>query len=250
MRYGICPLSLVPVYESPDAASAMLTQLLYGEAYKLLEARKKWGRIRTEWDGTEGWIRADQHFEIGEAQYKALDNDRGAGCASDLVDHTTAEGGLLQPILLGSETGHAPLLEHRFEGSVFPRESDKAQLVPTALLYLNSPERAGGRSPFGIDAGGLAQMVYKCCGVRLSRTPDQQASQGEALSFIEESTPGDLAFFDGPDGSINHVGIIMQDNYIIHAFGKVRIDRLDHSGIFNNDLRLYTHPLRVIKKIL
>ena len=103
MRYGICPLSLVPVYESPDAASAMLTQLLYGEAYKLLETRKKWGRIRTEWDGTEGWIRADQHFEIGEAQYKSLDNDGGAGCASDLVDHTTAEGGLLQPILLGSQ---------------------------------------------------------------------------------------------------------------------------------------------------
>jgi cell wall-associated NlpC family hydrolase len=48
--------------------------------------------------------------------------------------------------------------------------------------------------------------------------------QGEALSFIEESEPGDLAFFDNEEGTIIHVGIIMADNYIIHASGKVRID--------------------------
>ena len=69
------------------------------------------------------------------------------------------------------------------------------------------------------------------------------------MSFIEESEPGDLAFFDGPDGVIDHVGIIMKDNYIIHSHGKVRIDRLDHTGIFNRELRNYTHPPRVIVKI-
>ncbi|MDG1572640.1 NlpC/P60 family protein [Robiginitalea sp. M366] len=250
MRYGICPLSLVAVYESPEPDSGLTTQLLYGEAYKVLDTRKKGLRIRTEWDGCEGWIRPDQHFEIPEEAYPSPDGHPKAGRCSDLVGHAATREGLLLPVLLGSEVGRAPLLGQHFEGEVFADYQDKENLIPTALLYLNSPELRGGRSPFGIDAGGFAQMVYKCCGTRLSRYPHEQATQGEALSFIEESNPGDLAFFDGPDGTINHVGIIMRDNYIIHAFGKVRIDRLDHSGIFNNELRNYTHPLRVIKKIL
>jgi len=45
------------------------------------------------------------------------------------------------------------------------------------------------------------------------------------------------------------VGIILKDNYIIHVHGKVRIDRIDHTGIFNAEEKIYSHQLRVIKKI-
>ncbi len=69
------------------------------------------------------------------------------------------------------------------------------------------------------------------------------------LSFIEESEPGDLAFFDNSDGEIVHVGIILENNHIIHAHGHVRVDRLDQTGIFNPELRTHTHKLRLIKSI-
>ena len=92
-------------------------------------------------------------------------------------------------------------------------------------------------------------MVYKINGYKLLRDASQQASQGEVLSFIEESEPGDLAFFDDDQGNITHVGIILANNYIIHASGKVRIDRLDQSGIYNSEIKKHTHKLRVIKKI-
>jgi cell wall-associated NlpC family hydrolase len=92
-------------------------------------------------------------------------------------------------------------------------------------------------------------MVYKLCGIKLFRDASQQALQGQGLSFIEEAEPGDLAFFDNDEGQIIHVGIIMKNNYIIHAHGKVRIDRLDHTGIFNTEIKNYTHKLRVIKQL-
>ena len=126
----------------------------------------------------------------------------------------------------------------------------KKHLVETALLYLNAPYLWGGKTPFGIDCSGFTQMVYKLNGHRLKRDASQQATQGEALSFIEESEPGDLAFFDNAEGAITHVGIIMKDHYIIHAHGKVRIDRIDHTGIFNYEKRTHTHKLRVIKRIV
>jgi cell wall-associated NlpC family hydrolase len=116
-------------------------------------------------------------------------------------------------------------------------------------MYLNSPYQSGGKSPLGIDCSGFTQMVYKLNGVQIPRNVSEQALKGEVLSFIEESEPGDLAFFDNEEGEIIHVGIILENNYIIHVYGKVRIDRIDHTGIFNIDTKRHSHKLRVIKKI-
>lgn len=249
MRYGICHLSLVPIYEAPDTGVSLCSQLLYGEGFKILESRKYWHRIRSHWDHLEGWVRDGQFREIDELTWEKATASQ-SPCAADLIGEIYGEDQIMTPVLLGSTIGNAALLMHRFEGNSFLPSEEKSTLVATALLYLNSPELAGGRSPFGIDASGLTQMVYKCHGHSLKRTAAQQALQGNALSFIEESTPGDLAFFDNPDGSINHVGMILPDNYIIHVYGHVRIDRIDHTGIFNTDLRRYTHPLRVIKQVI
>lgn len=248
MRYGICPLSLVPVYDTREG-ERLLTQLLYGELIKILESRKTHCRIRVQLDGTEGWIRNDQYMELHEERYKTLCETALSGCVLDLIGHTSAQDGLLIPLLLGSNAGHAGEMQHHYEGETFGEAPEGDQRVRTALLLLNSPEMQGGRSPFGLDAPGLVQLVYKCSGRSLKRTAAEQALQGTPLSFIEESRPGDLAFFDGPDGLINHVGIIMKNNYIVHVHGKVRVDRLDHSGIFNAEQRQYTHPLRVIKQL-
>jgi len=100
----------------------------------------------------------------------------------------------------------------------------------------------------GIDCSGFTQIVYKINGIKLYRDSYQQANQGQTLSFIEESEAGDLAFFDDSEGNITHVGILLENHYIIHAHGTVRIDRIDQSGIYNGET--HTHKLRMIKKII
>ncbi|MFQ3326821.1 MAG: cell wall-associated NlpC family hydrolase, partial [Salibacteraceae bacterium] len=126
----------------------------------------------------------------------------------------------------------------------------RSKILENALLYINSPYLWGGKSPFGIDCSGLAQMVYKIAGKKLPRDAYQQAEIGTTLSFVEEAEDGDLAFFDNEEGSIIHVGILMNENEIIHASGKVRIDKIDHQGIFNVDTNTYSHKLRLIKQII
>ena len=139
-------------------------------------------------------------------------------------------------------------LNHTFNGEKYSPEADKKKLTKTAFMYLNSPYLWGGRTPLGIDCSGFTQIVYKINGVKLSRDANQQANQGQTLSFIEESEAGDLAFFDDPEGKIVHVGLLLEDNYIIHACGTVRIDRIDQSGIYNGET--HTHNLRMIKKLI
>jgi cell wall-associated NlpC family hydrolase len=105
----------------------------------------------------------------------------------------------------------------------------------------------GGRTPFGIDCSGFTQMVYRMAGIPLYRDVQQQALQGQVRGFAEEAQPGDLAFFDDEEGRIIHTGIVLEEGKIIHASGSVRIDTLDHQGIFNRDSGSYTHMLRVIR---
>lgn len=60
---------------------------------------------------------------------------------------------------------------------------------------------------------------------------------------------GDLVFFDNAEGRINHVGIVLEPGKVIHASGKIRIDKLDHQGIYADDAQKYTHKLRIIKRV-
>jgi len=249
MQYGICNLSIVPVRIQPADASEMVTQILYGEYFKILEERGKWSRIRIAFDSYEGWIDNKQFLKIEEANYLDLISQKRVYSA-DLIEFLTDDLGNLTSIPMGSILNSNYHLKNSFDGSAISGIKNKAHLIETALLYLNAPYMWGGKTHFGIDCSGLTQMVYMLNGYSLLRDSAQQATQGEALSFIEESEVGDLAFFDNSEGKINHVGIIMNDNYIIHVDGKVRIDRIDHSGIFNADLKRHTHQLRVIKKIV
>lgn len=249
MQYGICPLSLVPLRQSPDETSEMTSQLLFGEHFKVLESRKHWSKIRVPTDRCEGWIPNNQLQFITKEEFEAIE-EKTTVLSSDLIGFAERPNGMLTAILLGSSIPFIKCLPVTVDGNKITGKQVKENLINTALLYLNSPELKGGKSPFGIDASGFAQMVYKINGYHLLRTAQEQAKQGEALSFVEESEPGDLAFFDDSSGMINHVGIIMKNNYIIHVNGLVRIDRIDHTGIFNNELRNYSHKLRVIKKII
>ncbi|WP_147676297.1 C40 family peptidase [Algibacter pacificus] len=249
MQYGICNLSIVPLRFEPTDASELVSQVIYGDLFKILEQRKNWSKIRIAFDSYEGWIDNKQYIEISEEQYRTL-NKQPPQLSGDLVEFIQDENEQLYPVVFGSTLNGLPLLNHHYDGDLIYGKRPKSQIIQTAFTYLNTPYLWGGKTPFGIDCSGFTQMVYKLNGYKLLRDASQQATQGEALSFIEESEPGDLAFFDNSEGLITHVGLIMDDNYIIHAHGKVRIDRLDHSGIYNVDRKKHTHKLRVIKKII
>ncbi len=256
MLYGICNLSIVPLRLEDSDMSEMVNQVLFGEHFEVLEKDKKWSKIKLQHDNYEGYIDNKQYEEITQDIFIKL-SDGEKKYSGEFVDFITDNQDNLTTIPIGSSL---PFFENNsffinqsvfsYDGNIFNKKLPKKELVSKALLFLNSPYLWGGRTPFGIDCSGFTQMVYRLCGYDLLRDAKDQTKQGEVLSFIEESEAGDLAFFDNEEGNITHVGIIMNDYNIIHAHGKVRIDTLDHSGIYNVDSRKHTHKLRVIKKII
>jgi len=252
--FGICNLAIVPLRLEPNDRSEMTSQVLFGEHFKILEQTEKWSRIEMGYDGYTGWIDNKQFRSIAQSDYTKL-ADTAPVLNADLIEYIATPDNHLMSIPIGAavtflDTSSLNTDNFVFEGLKASGITSKQNIVQTAFMYLHSPYLWGGRTPFGIDCSGFVQIVYKLNGYSLLRDASQQATQGEALSFIEESEPGDLAFFDNEEGRIIHVGIIMEDNHIIHAHGKVRIDRLDHLGIYNIDTKRHTHKLRVIKKII
>ena len=234
----------------------MISQILFGESFEVIEKQQNWSKIKLAFDDYEGFIDNKQYLEISENLFSNI-NSKKQFISGEVIDFITNKKNELTTIPLGSTL---PFYHNNkfslndkefiFEGKTSFDKKEKKEILKTAFIYLNTPFLWGGKTPFGIDCSGFTQMVYKLCGYKLFRDAKDQATQGEVLSFIEESEPGDLAFFDDDQGEITHVGIILNDYHIIHSYGKVRIDILDHSGIFNRDIQKHTHKLRVIKKMI
>ena len=257
MKHGIIELSLVPGRLEASDVSEMVTQLLFGDIFTILEETEKWIKVKIHYDNYECWICKKQYLPINESEYTQISNTP-YQCVTDLVQVISYKNTLL-PIVQGSSLPHFKKNEFKignskinFEGniSVPTKIGSKDNIVEYALMYLNAPYLWGGKSPFGIDCSGFSQVVYKINNIVIPRDAHQQAELGEGYSFVEEAEPGDLAFFDNEDGKITHVGILISKNKIIHASGKVRIDTLDHQGIYNNETNSYSHRLRIIKNLI
>ena len=238
MNKGICVVTVAPVRAENSDRAEIVTEILFGESADILEVNKNWTKIKMHYDGYEGWMDTKQIKPVAEDY---LANRKVTMITEHFSSIMTNDGRTL--LSMGSEVEYPAVASRR---SHDVRES----IALTAKEFLNVPYLWGGKSFFAVDCSGFTQLVYKIHNIKLPRDAYQQAEVGEVLSFVEESQPGDLAFFENSEGKIIHVGIMLENQKIIHASGKVRIDTLDSTGIFNKEMNKHTHKLRVIKSIL
>lgn len=239
----------------------MVTELLFGETFAILEENENWLLIKNTFDGYESWIDKNQNTPLSQAEFESINASPKFFTYRTISKVENTRTGIVYPIVKGSSVpdlkpdntfriGEDEFLLEFEEVDNRAKNAPREMISEFALTYLNSPYLWGGRSPFGIDCSGFAQMVFKYAGIPILRDANQQAEHGQTINFTEECMPGDLAFFDNEDGKIVHVGIVLHENYIIHASGKVKMGKLDQQGIFDLKENKYTHKLRIIKRYI
>lgn len=257
MDSGICILSHVPVRAEPNDKSELVTELFFGECYTILAQQGNWMQVQNANDDYVGWIDVKQHFPVTTGYFQEWKQQQHPRTLDILQTANKADVNI--PIMIGSILPFFDGLNFRLgeQQCIYNGKATHANLRVNAeflkniaLTFFKAPYVWGGRSVFGIDCSGFVQQVYSICGYQLPRDAWQQAARGEEVHFAAQTQIGDLAYFDNPEGRIVHVGLILENNQIIHAHGEVRIDTLDHQGIYNAERKRYTHQLRIIKRLI
>ncbi|WP_372706626.1 NlpC/P60 family protein [Brevundimonas sp.] len=195
-----CAVPFVALRAEADAASEQIDELIYGEAFDMLDARGElvWGRARR--DGVVGWIPAS----------------------------ALSTGAPAPTHRIASPSAALPLNALIVERAVGVKEDDltpvgrfESDPLAVAERLLGVPHSPGARSSVATDGSGLIQQALYACGLPGPRHSDQQAELGVAVER-SQALRGDLVVWPAPAGNhawTGHSAFMLDQGHVLHATG-------------------------------
>jgi hypothetical protein len=217
--FGFCNIASIPVRAAASHRAEMVTQLLFGEAYRIVDYQHTlgWAEIETQYDDYQGFIDINQIALMHQSAYQQYEKRQWQTAPAPMMIFDKKRN-FAFPISAGStlllnEENVMRLGAEVFEIQTFTQQGE-TDIRQIALSFLNTPYLWGGRTMYGIDCSGFTQIVFKIMGKSLPRDASQQAVLGEKITSLAQTQCGDLAFFQNKDGRITHTGLILQSNKV------------------------------------
>jgi gamma-D-glutamyl-L-lysine dipeptidyl-peptidase len=253
LKTATTELAAIPMRKEPSDRSEMINQVIFGETMDILDENEKWYMVRLHHDAYEGWVDKKQLIEATNF------NSENTVIATNSFFAAIDVNKMVRFLPAGSRLWDIKGENFRVGEKSFTLTDKGAienQIIPqtlASLMFVGTPYLWGGRTFMGMDCSGFTQIACRLCGKWIPRDAWQQAEEGELVPFLDDARTGDLAFFDNAEGRITHVGLILSSEdknikTIVHSSGQVRMDLIDHEGIYNLETKSYSHKLRLIRR--
>lgn len=273
---GISLHSVVPVRTEARETAEMSTQILFAEQCEILAEQARWYQVRLCQDGQEGWVDKKMLTPLSAEEEQKLPAEATAMVLMPMAYAVSENNGQTIPLTAGTrlcnyKDGRFELLGvgFRIDPSMVltaPLPLDEPHLLQAVRFFLNIPYLWGGKNAMGMDCSGFTQVVLSLFGKHLMRNASEQATQGTEVNRLEDAQAGDLAFFckpqtnhannannanngknenhanNGAHAPITHVGILIDKQRIIHCSGRVKVEKIDATGIFSIEQADAKHP--------
>ena len=270
---GISLHSVVPVRTEARETAEMSTQILFAEQCEILAEQARWYQVRLCQDGQEGWVDKKMLTPLSAEEEQKLPAEATAMVLMPMAYAVSENNGQTIPLTAGTrlcnyKDGRFELLGvgFRIDPSMVltaPLPLDEPHLLQAVRFFLNIPYLWGGKNAMGMDCSGFTQVILSLFGKHLLRNASEQATQGTEVNGLEDAQAGDLAFFckpnadnennvnnennannanNGAHAPITHVGILIDKQRIIHCSGRVKVEKIDATGIFSIEQADAQHP--------
>ena len=238
-----CVVHATAIRAAPAVAAEQTDQLIFGEAFDVLDRRDgfAWGQARR--DGYVGWVAEEAlaapvltptHRVAALRAYAFPEPDLKSGpptllTMNALVTVEAREGRFARVARAGWVGAHKL-------ADLMTFEADPAAV---AERYLGAPYQWGGRESLGLDCSGLVQQALLACGRACPRDADMQERElGDAIGAAERRR-GDLVFWK------DHVAMLLDPERVVHANGwhmAVAVEPLAEAVARNGEPTLYRRP--------
>jgi len=201
------------IYIKPSTTSEVISQILYGEKFKILSKNKKWLRIKTIFDNYIGFIENKNYTNIFRPTHKVF------RLKTKIIDKSNNKKKYLpfaSKISIIKESNHF----FEYEKDKWVKKKDVKKIthfeknyLKILRLFINTKYIWGGKTYQGIDCSAILQLFFYYNNKFYPRDTKDQIRYSKKKFKQKNYKKGDVIFWKG------HVAICLNSKKLIHAYG-------------------------------
>ena len=205
---------IINLYKKRSLNSEVVTQMIYGDSFKIINKKNRWFRIKILEDNYKGFIKEKKFFKFIKPSHKVFN-------LCSVIYKYPSKRQKISKLSFGSKV-KITQIKDRF-GKIYngwislndlkPIKYKERDIFKRINIFANTKYKWGGKTFRGIDCSALVQVFFNFNNRFLPRDTGDQIKYLKKNISIKKIKKNDILFWKG------HVAIAKSKKNLIHAYG-------------------------------